>query len=67
MGVSTTFKPIHRYGQFVDKLVQLAEELESRANQNKVMGKTLVIEFKTFKFETKIKSMTFPHYLYNKN
>ena len=31
MGVSATFKPIHRYGQFVDKLIQLAEELENRA------------------------------------
>ena len=31
------------------------------------MGRTLVLEFKNFKFENKIKSMTFPHYLYNKN
>ena len=28
MGVSSTFKPIHRYGQFVDKISQLAAELE---------------------------------------
>ncbi len=67
MGVSSTFKPIHRYGQFVDKLTQLAEELEQRANQNRLMGRTLVLEFKSFKFENKIKSMTFPHYLFNKN
>jgi hypothetical protein len=31
------------------------------------MGRTLVLEFKSFKFENKIKSMTFPHYLFNKN
>jgi len=31
------------------------------------MGKTLVLEYKTYKFETKIKSMTFPHYLYSQN
>jgi len=30
------------------------------------MGRTLVLEFKSFKFETHIKSMTFPHYLFNK-
>lgn len=67
MGVSATFKPIHRYGQFVDKLIQLAEELENRAKQNKLMGKSLVLEYKNYKFETRIKSMTFPHYLFNKN
>jgi len=67
MGVSATFKPIYRYGQFVDKLVQLAEELQSRASQNRLMGRTLVLEFKSFKFEAHIKSMTFPHYLFNKN
>ena len=31
------------------------------------MGKSLVLEYKNFKFETRIKSMTFPHYLFNKN
>ena len=31
------------------------------------MGRTLVLEYKSFKFEVRIKSMTFPHYLYNKN
>ena len=67
MGVSATFKPIHRYGQFVDKLTQLAKELENRAITNKLMGRTLVLEYKSFKFEVRIKSMTFPHYLYNKN
>jgi DNA polymerase kappa len=67
MGVSSTFRPIHRYGQFVEKLIALAEELESRALQNNLMGRTLVLEFKSFKFENKIKSMTFPHYLFTKN
>lgn len=27
----------------------------------------MVLEFKSFKFENKIKSMTFPHYLFTKN
>jgi DNA polymerase kappa len=67
MGVSCTFKPIHRYNQFLEKMFKLAAVLEDRANQSKVMGKTLVLEFKNFKFETKIKSMTFPHYLYTQN
>lgn len=67
MGVSATFKPIHRYGQFVDKISQLAEELEHRAGEGKVMGRTLVLEFRSFKFINTIKSMTFPHYLFNKN
>ena len=31
------------------------------------MGKSLVLEYKNYKFETRIKSMTFPHYLFNKN
>ena len=66
MGVSSTFRSIHRYGQFVEKIISLAEELESRAGQNNLMGRTLVLEFKSFKFETHIKSMTFPHYLFNK-
>jgi hypothetical protein len=48
-------------------LIALAEELESRALQNNLMGRTLVLEFKSFKFENKIKSMTFPHYLFTKN
>lgn len=51
----------------MDKISQLATELEQRANENKLMGRTLVLEFKNFKFENRIKSMTFPHYLYNKN
>lgn len=67
MGVSATFKPIHRYGQFVDKLIQLAQELENRAKQNKLMGRSLALEYKDFKFQTRLKSMTFPHYLFNKN
>lgn len=67
MGVSCTFKPIHRYNQFLEKMFKLATVLEDRANQSKVMGKTLVLEFKNYKFETKIKSMTFPHYLYTQN
>lgn len=66
MGASCTFRPIHRYGQFVEKIIQLAEELESRAKENNLMGRTLVLEFKSFKFEMHIKSMTFPHYLFNK-
>jgi hypothetical protein len=66
MGASSTFRPIHRYGQFVEKIIQLAEELESRAKENNLMGRTLVLEFKSFKFEMHIKSMTFPHYLFNK-
>jgi hypothetical protein len=48
-------------------LIALSEELESRALQNNLMGRTLVLEFKSFKFENKIKSMTFPHYLFTKN
>ncbi len=48
-------------------MIALAEELESRALQNNLMGRTLVLEFKSFKFENKIKSMTFPHYLFTKN
>ena len=67
MGVSATFKPIHRYGQFVDKIIQLAEELENRAKHNKMMGRSLCLEYKNFKFETRLKCMTFPHYLFNKN
>jgi hypothetical protein len=31
------------------------------------MGRTLVLEFKSFKFVNSIKSMTFPHYLFQKN
>lgn len=31
------------------------------------MGKSLVLEYKNYKFETRLKSMTFPHYLFNKN
>jgi len=31
MGVSCTFRPIHRYNQFREKLFKLAVELESRA------------------------------------
>ena len=30
------------------------------------MGRTLTIEFKNFKFENRIKTMTFPHYLETK-
>jgi len=45
-------------------MFKLAVVLEDRSNQSKVMGKTLVLEFKNYKFETKIKSMTFPHYLH---
>lgn len=41
IGVSATFKPIHRYQQFVDKLIQLAAELEKRAAHNKLMAKTI--------------------------
>lgn len=67
MGVSCTFKPIHRYNQFLEKMFKLAAVLEDRANQSRVMGKTLVLEFKNYKFETKIKSMTFPHYLHTQN
>lgn len=48
-------------------MIALSEELESRALQNNLMGRTLVLEFKSFKFENKIKSMTFPHYLFTKN
>jgi len=51
MGVGATFKPISLYGQFVDKIMQLAAELETRANQSKVMGRTLVLEYKTVRFE----------------
>ena len=67
MGVSATFKPIHRYGQFVDKIIQLSAELEVRSKDAKLMGRSLVLEYKDFKFQTRIKSMTFPHYLFNKN
>ena len=67
MGVSSTFKPIHRYGEFVDKIIQLSAELEVRSKDAKLMGRSLVLEYKDFKFQTRIKSMTFPHYLFNKN
>jgi DNA polymerase kappa len=67
IGVSSTFKSIHRYAQFVEKISSLAEELEKRAGENHLMGRTLCVEFKSYKFRMRIKSLTFPHYLYTKN
>ena len=31
------------------------------------MGRSLCLEYKNYKFDVRLKSMTFPHYLFSKN
>ena len=63
MGVRCTFKQIFRFDHFVDKIKELATELERRAREQDVMGHTITLEFRTYRFTEISKSLSFPNCL----
>lgn len=60
---STTFRPIYKYEDFLEKLVEISEELSERMEKHQIMGRTITVEFKSTKFDLKNKSMGLNNYI----
>lgn len=47
LGVSSTFKPIYKDKEFVQKITAAAEELAARVNECKIVFRNMTLEMKT--------------------
>ncbi|CDW79370.1 dna polymerase iv kappa [Stylonychia lemnae] len=66
LNVSQTFQVLSEYNQIKQKLEELCEEMEARAKQEKLSGRTLTLEFKNDKFKNKQRSYTQNQFIWRK-
>lgn len=60
---SETVPLITKKEEFIDQISKLCKELEERAAIQKLMGRTITVEFKTDKFKNKQKSYTSSYFM----
>lgn len=66
IGVSQTFKPITDFSDYYDKVLIMANELYERLNESQLVARTIILEFKTIKYDNKQRSTTFQSYIFEK-
>lgn len=59
IGVSQTFKPISEFQEYYEKVLIMANELYERLHESELVARTIILEFKTVKFDNKQRSTTF--------
>ena len=64
LGVSSTFQPITKEEEFVEKISACARELSERINDCRLVFRCLTMEMKTTEFEMLQRSNTLKYYIY---
>ena len=64
--MSKTFTPISIYKDFVEIILVLATELAERLSELRLMGRTMTLEAKSIKLDTRHRSNTFGMFIFRK-